>query len=256
MRVTPPIDPPTSSGVAGQQPTDTPDPNNNTINQAINDGIYFINRIVHVGLIADATITVPASAPTKRGAAWVDMSSVLLPALVSCEVENVWWADTSVPAVPVVQQLAPLGYYKYATVSRDFQQMSPSSNVQMFVLSGAQIGLLPPPQNGGTLTCTFITGIAPMAADGDTILILPVDLQQAVLYWAVVILAMRRANDVEGGSLLTPYTALAQDATEKIWIWKNGYDEAGIQAVRAQLNMNSLLTPQTAQQAIPRSQGN
>lgn len=250
IRVTPPIDPPVSSAVAGQQPTDTPDPNNNTINQAINDGVYFINRIVRVGLIQDVNIAVTSAPPTKRGAFWVDMSSKMIPLLSVAEIENVWWIDATNPAAPVAQHLAPLNYYQYTTVNRDFQQLAPSVNVSQFIVSGVQVGLIPAPVNPGTLSCTVVNGIAPLLTDTDTILYLPVDLQQAVLYWAVVILAMRRANDVEGASLMQTYTALAQDATEKIWMWKNGYDAAGITAIRAQMNMTSLLTLQ-AQQSPP-----
>lgn len=256
MRITPPIDPPTSSGVAGQQPTDTPDPNNNTINQAINDGIYFINRIVRVGLINDVNIDVVAAPPSKRGAYWVDMSSKMVPTIISAEIENVWWLDKSDPNNPIPQQLEPLTYYKYSRVNRDFQQQAPSSNIVQFILSGVQIGLLPPPANVGTLYCTVANGMSPLAADGDTIPYLPVDLQQAVLYWAVVILSMRRANDVEGAALIQSYMPAAQDSTVKIWVWKNGYDEAGINAVREQLTMSSLLTVQAQQQSPQQAQGN
>lgn len=249
LRITPPIDPPTSSGTAGQQPPSTPDPNNNTILQALNDGLYLINKIVRTGLIADFSKAVTAVVPTKRGALFVDISSTITPALIVSEVENVWWVDTPTGAV---QSLAPLTYYQYATVNKDFQQMAPSTNVTQFIVSGAQIGLLPAPANAGTLRFTLAGGIATssagqLVATTDTISFLPVDLQQTVLYWAVVVLCARRANDVEGAALLQTYLSMAQDGTEKIWTWKNGYDADGIKSVRAQLSMMSLLTLQGQQ---------
>lgn len=251
LRINPPIDPPTSSGVAGQQPTDTPDPNNNTILQCLNDGIYLINKIVRTGAISDANVAVAATSPVKRGALFVDISSQIVPALIVSEVENVWWVDTASGAV---QQLQPLTYYQYTTVNKDFQQGAPSTNVSQFVLSGAQIGLIPAPANAGTLWFTRVGGIqtsgsspGQFTATSDTILFMPVDLQQTVLYWAVVVLCARRANDVEGAALLQTYLSMAQDGTEKIWTWKNGYDADGIKSVRAQLSMMSLLTLQANQ---------
>lgn len=253
LRITPPIDPPTSSGVAGQAPPSTPDPNNNTILQALNDGLYLINKIVRTGSIADFSKAVTAVVPTKRGALFVDISSAITPALIVSEVENVWWVDTPSSAV---QSLAPLTYYQYATVNKDFQQMAPSTNVTQFIVSGAQIGLLPAPANAGTLWFTLAGGIATssagqLTAGADTISFLPVDLQQTVLYWAVVVLCARRANDVEGAALLQTYLSMAQDGTEKIWTWKNGYDADGIKSVRAQLSMMSLLTLQGQQGPQP-----
>jgi hypothetical protein len=249
QRINPPIDPPTNSGVPGQQPPDTPDPNNNTILQALNDGIYLINKIVRTGSIADASISVEGVSPVKRGALFVDISSVVPQTLVVSEIQNVWWYDS---ILQEVQQLTPLIYYQYNTVNKDFQQMAPSQNVEQFVVSGAQIGMLPAPVNPGTLWFTQVGGIPTTSAGQlvnttDTISFLPVDLQQTVLYWAVVVLCMRRANDVEGAALLQNYLSMAQDGTEKIWTWKNGYDADGIKSVRAQLSMMSLLTLQANQ---------
>lgn len=253
LRITPPIDPPISGGTAGVQPTDTPDPNNNTILQCLNDGLYLINKIVRTGAIADFSKAVTAVDPTKRGALFVDISAQIAPALIVSEVENVWWVDT---ATSKVQALAPLTYYQYATVNKDFQQYSPSQNVAQFIVSGAQIGLLPAPSLAGTLWFTLAGGIATSGAGqlvntADTITFLPVDLQQTVLYWAVVVLCARRANDVEGAALLQTYLSMAQDGTEKIWTWKNGYDADGIKSVRAQLSMMSLLTLQGQQGPQP-----
>lgn len=250
LRITPPIDPPVSSGTAGQVPTDTPDPNNNTILQCLNDGLYLINKIVRTGAIADFSQTVGGVPGTKRGALFVDISAQIAPALIVSEVENVWWVDTK---TGLTQSLAPLTYYQYATVNKDFQQMAPGSNITQFIVSGAQIGLLPAPTLAGTLWFTLAGGIATssagqLVATTDTITFLPVDLQQTVLYWAVVVLCARRANDVEGAALLQTYLSMAQDGTEKIWTWKNGYDADGIKSVRAQLSMMSLLTLQANQQ--------
>lgn len=257
LRITPPIDPPTSGGTPGIQPPDTPDPNNNTILQCLNDGLYLINKICRSGSIADASIAVNPVLPTKRGALFVDISSVVSQALVVSEIENVWWVDT---LTGIVQSLAPLTYYQYATVNKDFQQMAPSQNVEQFIVSGAQIGLLPAPSMAGTLWFTQAGGISTTSAGQlvnttDTISFLPVDLQQTVLYWAVVVLCARRANDVEGASLLQTYLTMAQDGTEKIWTWKNGYDADGIKSVRAQLQMMSLLTLQANQAGMQPTPG-
>lgn len=252
LRINPPIDPPTNSGVPGQAPPDTPDPNNNTILQCLNDGIYLINKIVRTGPVVDANIAVAAAVATKRGALFVDVSSVLSIPLIVSEIENVWWVDNTT-GTPIIQQLQPLTYYQYVTVSKDFQQIAPSQNITQFIVSGAQIGLIPAPANAGTLWFTQVGGIPTTSAGQlvnttDTISFLPVDLQQTVLYWAVVVLCARRANDVEGASLLQTYLSMAQDGTEKIWTWKNGYDADGIKSVRAQLSMMSLLTLQANQQ--------
>lgn len=258
LRITPPIDPPVSGGTPGIQPPDTPDPNNNTILQCLNDGIYLINKIVRAGVISDANITVAPVVPTKRGALFVDISSVVGQPLIVSEIENVWWVDT---ASSLVQQLAPLTYYQYATVNKDFQQVAPAQAPVQFIVSGPQIGLLPPPNAAGTLWFTQVGGMATTSAGQlvnttDTISFLPVELQQTVLYWAVVVLCARRANDVEGASLIQTYLSMAQDGTEKIWTWKNGYDADGIKSVRAQLQMMSLLTLQQSQAGSQPTPGN
>jgi hypothetical protein len=249
IQILPPIDYATP-GTSGAAPAGQPDPNNNMIIQAINDGIDAINSVVRVGLEVDLTIATALPPNIKRGAFYVDVSSVIPNPLTAGEVTDVTWTDGN-----NYMRLAPTDYYAAEKDYTQFQQLAPSQP-QYFTVSGSQIGIVPPPSTTGTLYFNALTTIPNLVNGSDTITILPVEYQPAVIYWAVVFLSIRQATDVEAATRAQAFGPIATQRTLLIYAWKNGFDNTAIPSVREVLNMMWMQrNPQDLQSAQPQQGG-
>lgn len=241
LAIIPPID--TASGAAGAQPPAQPDPDNPTINTAINQAIEALNRIVRIGPFTDYTIAIPASTLTKRSFAWVDVSSIEPPrhgVIHATEILDVLWTDSD----GNTNRLQPQQYYGGTKGYTQFQQYKPGARPSQFITTGAQIGLLPAPTTAGVLTFSAASGIDALLSDTDVPQFIPDDYEFCLVYWAVMLLSAREAQSVEAQSRFPIFQQLAVQTMLQVYQWKNGYDDSGVEVARNIL----MMTPQNASQ--------
>ncbi len=221
----------TTPGASGAQPPEDPDPNNATIIQAINDGIDIINRMLRAGLATELTITTSLPTINTRGIWYTDISSVIPDALTATEIIDISWSDN----VNTIR-LAPFDYYAAERDYTQFQQLSPG-RPQYFVLTGSEIGVIPPPSTTGILFFNAFVTIPPLVNLTDTLSYIPIEYQDTIIYWGVVMCSYRQAMDVEAATRAQSFLPLAQQGTMEIYSWKNGFTNTGIADIRETLQM-------------------
>lgn len=219
------------SGDIGQPNSGQPDPNNITVNNAINEAIQAVNRVVRVGPLTYETIAVTAPASTFRGPFYVDISSVIPNPLVVTEIFDVTFTS---PTTTI--RLQPYNYYAAKKPGQQFIQQTPGRVVE-FILTGNQIGLLTPPIDNGNLSFSVAAGIPPLTVDASTIQYLPVDFQSVVQYGAVTLLMYRRATDIESQTRAQSFGQMFMQGISTIYQWKNGFDDSGLESVKDTLRM-------------------
>ncbi len=231
LQIIPPID--SGTGNVGDQPPGQPDPNNATVNQAINRAIGAVNRVVRVGKISTLPGLSVAAAPVyQMGPYYVDFSSLVADPLDTAEVADVTWYDGA-----NYYRLEPYIYYADARRFMQFQQYKPAAHPIQYFMMGNQLGLLPAPLAGGTLYITQMEGLTQLVNDTDTISFLPVAYHDVVEYLSVAILSARAAQDVEANERFQKFWMLAVCGLQQIYDWKNGYGQASIQAIKDTLAM-------------------
>ena len=232
LQVTPIYDNTGNPADIGAQPLGQADPSNVILNNAINEGIDAINRVVRVGRMMNLYQSVGAAPVTTRGPFYVDVTPTLPTGATVGEIENVVWNDGT-----FTNRLEPQGYYQQVKKGYEqFQNIAPATPRQ-FVLIGNQVGLLPAPAANGTLYFDLATTMPQLVNDTDTIAFLPVEHQVVVQYWAVAILSARAATDVEAQARFQSFSGMAAQGTAQIYAWKNGYNDDAIQSVRDTLQM-------------------
>jgi len=216
----------TPPGPVGDPSPSCPDPNNAMINQAINSGIGFINRSVRTGPLVTYQMPVPLGNIHARGPQYLDYSGSVPDALTASEVENAVFTDSI-----VTNRLEPFAYYSLGRDYVPYQSYAPGVPTQL-ILSGSQIGILPPSATAGTVYFDVATSIPPLLNNTDQIAYLPVSYQMTVTYFAVAILSARQATNVEAIQRYQTFLPLATQGLVDIYTWKNGYDAAAIQTIR------------------------
>jgi len=252
LAIVPPID--TSSGAAGALPTAQPDPDNPTINTAINQAIEALNRIVRVGPFTDYTISVPAYTTDKRSVAWVNVSTIEPPGggvFHATEILDVLWTGTD----GNTNRLQPQQYYGSTKAYTQFQQYKPATRPSQFITTGVQIGLLPAPTEAGILTFSAASGQSALLTDTDVPAYIPDDYEFCLVYWAVMLLSAREAQSVEAQSRYPAFQQLAAQSMLQVYQWKNGYDDTGVEVARNILMMTPINTQQQRMQATGQAQG-
>jgi hypothetical protein len=235
LQVQPLYDNTGSTGDYGNPATGSPEPNNNLLNQTINEAIDAINSVVRCGAITLlAAITVAAVPSYAYGPAYIDYSSVLTNAGDVAEIINAVWVQTASGATI---RLEPYNYYAPSRKYEPFAQYAPMSNPVQWQDAGNQIMLLPPPAQAGSLYLTQQEGIPYPASDTATIAFLPVSYHRAVWYLAVAILSARAASDVEANDRFQKFYTLGVSALQQIYAWKNGNDEGSMNMIADTLQM-------------------
>lgn len=210
------------------------EPNKNTTNQAINEGIDAINRVVRIGAVSDLSPIAVNPAPIwKRGPYYIDFYADEQNSLDVAEVTDVVWVDGG----GISYRLEPYDYYGPAREFMPYLQYSQEPHPRQYFMLGNQIGVLPAPNQAGTLYVTQMEGIPPLVNDTDPILYLPINYHAVVRYYAAMVLSARAAMDVEANDRFVKYRDLALNGLVEIYTWKNGYNQDSIDAIKSTLQM-------------------
>src|ERR1700722_6761650 len=171
------IPPSNTGGSVGALPTGQPNPDNPTLNQCINAAIDLMNHVVCCGEIRDLTpINVSAAAAYRRGAHYVSYAGALGPvgtSIVNVQIVDAVWQGPS----GNITRLEPYNWYTddagQPTKYRQFPQHLPQPVPQSYIIVGTQIGLIPPPNQGGQLILSVMPGLPQLTLDTDAITSLP-----------------------------------------------------------------------------------
>lgn len=221
-----------NSGAAGSL---SPDPTNPIINEAINEAIATVNRLVRLGLADTASIAVSGQPATTRGIQFVDVSGIVSNVNSLVEIEHVWFRSSGGDIIA----LQPFSYYAPTRGHQSFPQQATGRPAQ-FVLAGNQIGILPPSNIDGTLSFSYLPGMNYLFSDADTIRNVPYECQWSVVYWACYLLCAQKAYNVDYQARGQQYLQMAKESVLQNYIWKSGYNEEGVVSIRKTLQMYPL----------------
>lgn len=239
VEIVPPID--TATGAAGALPTGQPNPDNPTLNQCINAGIDLINHVCCCGEIKDLTpIEVSAAPPYKRGVQYQSYAGSLGPvgtSIVNVQIADVFWEDAN----GNFTRLQPYNWYsddpgnpaKFRPFPQHAQQPVPES----YIVVGTQVGLIPPPNQGGMLTLSVVTGLPQLSQDTDAIISLPYPFLDLIGYLAVILLSARTIRDVDMSTRAQQFMPIVTEGLTALYNWKGGSDPGGLNRVLDMLRM-------------------
>lgn len=222
-------------GNSGDAPSLTPDPSNPVINEAINEAIATVNRLVRLGSATTRSLAISGQSATVRGIQFVDISAVVANVNALVEIEHVWFTSKGGDIIT----LQPYSYYAPTKGHQPYPQQAPGRPSQ-FVLAGNQIGILPPSNIDGTVTFSYLSGMNYLFADTDQIVGVPYECQWAVVYWACYLLCAQKSYNVDYQARGQVYQQLARETVLQNYIWKNGYTEEGVASIRKTLQMYPL----------------
>lgn len=226
---------------AGALPPGQPNPDNPTLNQAINSAIDLINQVVCCGSVTDlGGINVSAAPAYKRGFQYIDFSGQLGPigtSLVNVQIVDVLWQDAS----QNFTRLQPYTFYtddvgqpaKY----RPFQQLLQAPVPESYIILGNQIGLTPPVNQGGVLYLTILPALPQLTLDTDAIETLPYPYLDLIGYLSVILVGARTIRDVDQSTRAGQFLPLATQGLTNLYNWKGGSDPGGLNRVLDTLRM-------------------
>lgn len=219
MGIIPPIDPQPGSGLPvsgakeGDAPAQQPYPSNIAVNEAMNEGIAYVNR--KVGFTANSRVSVPITATTVNGEQMMDINSFLAPAFNTNEIRRLTFTDSSGIPHPVY----PKHYYE---LDRSYYpiESTPPSVPRWWYVEGYNLFLVPGTSTTGTLNMKIGTSIDGMESDAEIILYLPVDFHVTIQDYAVLELSGRQTQDEEANGRVQFYGAKVAGGLPDIEAWK------------------------------------
>jgi hypothetical protein len=228
IEVVPLYDQTGSTGDEGQPTPGQPEPNNNTMNDAIAQSIDYLNRNARIELLSIPSGGVAvSSAPTwLQGPYPVDVSAALSDTLQPVEISEVTWDNGQANTTGQYIRLQPVDYYAEIKPFDQFKTYPQQPTPQQYFVIGNQVFLVPAPNTAGTLWFYYTIGIPQLTADtgtGSEIAVLPVCFQDVILYASVTLLSARQGEDTEAQSRFDKYMALTQDAMQSTIAYRNAY---------------------------------
>lgn len=236
LELVPGIDLPTplSSGVAAPS---QPDPNNNTIQDALNYAIDWVNRKVRCGpVVWISPISVAAAGAGILGGLNVDIASDDSNTLLIREATDAVWAYTANQGgvnQTLYRRLEPLNYAAMLSGSTSFPQYPAQAQPTQWYITGTTVVLVPPPNVAGTLYLMQTEGIPQLDGSATTTITgPPVGLHSVIYFKAAATLSARQGTNLESQQRFERYDALANDGLGDIIAWKQGFDPALIDVLR------------------------
>lgn len=233
LELVPGIDLPTPLA-SGLPSPNQPDPNNQTILDALNYSIDWVNRKVRCGPVAwiSSGIMVSAASSSVMGGWPVDFSTDDANTYLIREANDAVWSWTLSSGQPQYRRMASINYGAPVEASAAFPQEAQTQQPNRFAITGTTCILFPPPNVAGTLYLMQTEGIGQLVNSGDTIVGPPVSLHSTIYFKAVSILSARQGSNVESAQRQGLFDGFAADGIGDIAAWKQGFDPSMIDVLR------------------------